>query len=202
MRGAIQAGPRLWDSDEPIFFQKAIHRVRFPNPVYNKWLLYFLYLCDSNDSLSKYFTGSGIQHFTGKALHQFDLPIAPLSEVKRYIRIFDNLYEKSSRLEEIYRDQIVQIAELKQSILQKAFLGDLTSQFEEGLPKAVQAFDVDTRTPQFTGQIIAVAFDRHEQAGRQKTFGRVKAQKLLHLTEALVKIDLGREPVKDAAGPK
>jgi hypothetical protein len=34
-----------------------------------------------------------------------------------------------------------------------------------------------------------------------KTFGHVKAQKILHLVEAEADFDLGRTPIKDAAGP-
>src|SRR5207302_285859 len=41
----------------------------------------------------------------------------------------------------------------------------------------------------------------HRISGRESTFGHVKAQKLLHLVEAAACVDLGRDPVKDAAGP-
>jgi hypothetical protein len=58
------------------------------------------------------------------------------------------------------------------------------------------------RTPRHGAQVIVMAFHRHEQRGTQrKTFGRVKAQKALHLVESVGGIDLGRAPIRDAAGP-
>ena len=69
-RGAI------WEVNEPIYFQKALHRVRCADPVTAKWLLYFLNLKSLDGSLSEHFTGSGIQHFTGAALANLRVPSA------------------------------------------------------------------------------------------------------------------------------
>lgn len=49
--------------------------------------------------------------------------------------------------------------------------------------------------------ILAMAFQMHEQHGKQNFFGHVKAEKIAHMVEASLGIDLGRYPVKDAAGP-
>jgi hypothetical protein len=46
-----------------------------------------------------------------------------------------------------------------------------------------------------------MAYDRHLKRDKHKTFGHVKAQKFLHLVESVGRIDLGRMPIKDAAGP-
>jgi hypothetical protein len=58
-----------------------------------------------------------------------------------------------------------------------------------------------TTTPEFAANVIALAQVRHERQRREKTFGHVKEQKLLHLVESIGKIDLGRQPMRDAAGP-
>jgi type I restriction enzyme S subunit len=99
-RGAV------WEKDEDIFFQKALHRIRCHNPLYNRWVLYYLYLSDCNGTLKNSFTGAGIQHFTGKSLKQLALPI------------------------HVYHNKLNSIDELKQSILQKAFSGELTKEKE------------------------------------------------------------------------
>src|SRR3546814_14596080 len=49
--------------------------------------------------------------------------------------------------------------------------------------------------------ILAMAYQVHERHGKQAEFGHVKGEKISHLMEALVGIDLGRVPFKDAAGP-
>jgi len=49
--------------------------------------------------------------------------------------------------------------------------------------------------------ILTLAYERHRFARRERTFGHVKAQKILHLVEAVAGLDLGRAPIRDAAGP-
>jgi len=76
--GGYPGRAAIWDQDEAIYFQKAIHRVRFHEPERAKLFLYYLWKCDADGSLSDHFTGSGIQHFTGKALKKFAFPLPPL----------------------------------------------------------------------------------------------------------------------------
>lgn len=119
-RGAI------WEQEEDIFFQKALHRIRCHNEIYNRWILYYLYLSDCNGNLKKNFTGAGIQHFTGKALKQLSLPIPKAKFAEEYVGNFDTLLAKIKCLENIYHQKLNLIDELKKSILQKAFSGELT----------------------------------------------------------------------------
>lgn len=51
--------------------------------------------------------------------------IPPISEQKRIIKIMDGLFEYVGQLEEVYSQKLNELAELKQSILQKAFAGEL-----------------------------------------------------------------------------
>lgn len=118
-------------------------------------------------------------------------------EVQR--KLADKFYElsrESKRLEAFYADRILSLAKLKQSILQKAFFGELAV-----APRVAKTDIADTRTANFTANVLALAYERHRLAGRERTFGHKKAQKLLHLVEAAANVDLGRDPIKDAAGP-
>jgi type I restriction enzyme S subunit len=58
----------IWPNDDSIYFQKALHRVRFTNPMLSKWFVYYLYSQHRMGLLKQWFTGSGIAHFTGEAL--------------------------------------------------------------------------------------------------------------------------------------
>jgi type I restriction enzyme S subunit len=91
--GGYPGRAAIWPHNEPIYLQKAIHRVRFHEPERAKWFLYFLYFCDMNGSLRSHFTGTGIQHFTGEALKRFRLPFPPLSEQTRIVAILDEAFE-------------------------------------------------------------------------------------------------------------
>lgn len=125
-RGAI------WNRDEDIFFQKALHRVRCHVDIYNRWILYYLYHCDSNGSLKEHFTGAGIQHFTGKALKQLSVPFPNESVVRKYIQRIESLHADVQQLEALYQRKLEALDELKKSILQRAFTGKLTKDERQG----------------------------------------------------------------------
>ncbi len=123
--GGYPGRAAIWESDDPIFFQKAIHRVRFYEPAFNRWLVYLLYHRDSTGELKDHFTGAGIQHFTGKALAAFPIPVGPVSQVQILVKKLDALSAETRRLEAIYQRKLDALAELKQSLLQRAFAGEL-----------------------------------------------------------------------------
>jgi type I restriction enzyme, S subunit len=91
--GGYPGRAAIWPYDEPIYFQKAIHRVRFQEPDRAKWFLYYLYLSDLDGSLRHHFTGTGIQHFTGQALKRFRIPLPPLPEQRRIVAILDEVFD-------------------------------------------------------------------------------------------------------------
>ena len=124
--GGYPGRAAIWDMDEEIYYQKAIHRVRFHDSIYNKWLLYFLYLSDSNGTLKTYFTGAGIQHFTGKALHALHLVFPPVKNATIFIEHIERLHDQVRELEKLYEQKLIALNELKKSLLQKAFSGELT----------------------------------------------------------------------------
>jgi hypothetical protein len=49
--------------------------------------------------------------------------------------------------------------------------------------------------------LLAVAYQAHEYANKEKHFGHVKAEKFSHCIESIAGIDLARTPQKQAAGP-
>jgi hypothetical protein len=49
--------------------------------------------------------------------------------------------------------------------------------------------------------VIALAHERHKRRNRDRSFGHTKEQKILHMVEAEAEFDLGRQPIRDAAGP-
>jgi len=123
--GGYPGRAAIWDEDYPIYFQKALHRVRFHQPEHSKWFVYYLSVQDSSGQLKKCFSGTGIQHFTGEALARFTIPIPPLLEVRRAVAKFDELSEQTQRLESLYQQKLAALDELKKSILHKAFSGEL-----------------------------------------------------------------------------
>ncbi len=123
--GGYPGRAAIWDEESSIYFQKALHRVRFHETEHSKWFVYFLYAQDKSGELRRHFTGTGIQHFTGEMLGRFQLPIAPLPELRRLVARFEELSTETQRLESIYRRKLDALDELKRSILHQAFNGEL-----------------------------------------------------------------------------
>ncbi len=101
------------------------YRVRFHEPEHNKWFLYYLYSQDKSGDLKKYFSGTGIQHFTGEVLARFEIPLPPLPELRRAVASFDRLSAETKRLESIYQQKLAALDALKKSLLDQAFTGQL-----------------------------------------------------------------------------
>jgi len=91
--GGYPGRAAIWEQDNPVYIQKALHRVRFHEPKRNRWFLYYLHLCDLRGVLKASFSGAGIQHFTGEALERFEIPLPPLPEQERIVAILDEAFE-------------------------------------------------------------------------------------------------------------
>ncbi len=123
--GGYPGRAAIWDGEDPIYFQKALHRVRFHEPDHNKWFVYFLYWQDKSGLLKQHFSGTGIQHFTGEVLSRFKLPIPPLPILRKLVARIEELSIETQRLESIYQQKLAALAELKKSLLHQAFSGAL-----------------------------------------------------------------------------
>jgi type I restriction enzyme S subunit len=123
--GGYPGRAAIWNEDNPIYFQKALHRVRFHEMEHSKWFVYFLYAQDKSGELKKHFNGAGIQHFTGEALARYEIPLPPLPELRHAVAKFDELAAETQRLECLYQRKLAGLDELKQSLLHKAFSGEL-----------------------------------------------------------------------------
>ena len=65
------------------------------------------------------------------------IPVPPLDEQKIIVSRLDELSSETQRLESLYQHKLTTLAELKQSLLHKAFSGELTAQPERALQEAV-----------------------------------------------------------------
>lgn len=108
---------------------------------------------------------------------------------------------KSERLASLANQKLDLLVELKQTIRHKAFSGELTAGIAAPATIPFPATIEGISTTDLHAGILAIAHRAHEANDRLGHFGRVKGEKIAHLVEACVGVDLGRTPVKDAAGP-
>ncbi len=123
--GGYPGRAAVWDGAEPMFIQKAIHRVRFHNRKYTNWFLYYLFWLEQTGRLRRYCTGTGILHFTGKSLAALPVPLPSDSDADRHSRTFEQLRTTTNRACETLSRKLSALDELKASLLHQAFSGNL-----------------------------------------------------------------------------
>lgn len=64
-------------------------------------------------------------------LFKYSVSLPDIAEQRQFAAKFDDLFAETNRLETIYQQKLIVLAELKQSILQKAFAGELTAQSDK-----------------------------------------------------------------------
>ena len=126
--------------DKRIFSIKNVGLIKSSDNINMNYLLYYL-----KSSLAMkyvlYMSNGGAQEFVGlTALRSFPIPLAPFKEQQTIVRQLDALRAETQKLEAVYQKKIADLEELKKSILQKAFAGELRS--PEGA-----AYDSEAATP-------------------------------------------------------
>jgi type I restriction enzyme S subunit len=115
----------VWNKDETMVIQKALHRVRTNNDVLPKYLMYCLAADANIGRLEKYFTGSTIKHFTGQSLRTYEFPLPPLDEQQRIVAEVERRLSVVGEVESAVEVGLVRAGRLRQSVLRSAFEGRL-----------------------------------------------------------------------------
>ncbi len=125
--GATFAKVLLYRDYEPSIFASYLIKISFKEDIDNEFYWFFsktsLYWNQANELKS----GAAQPHFNGTALKQVRLPY-PLSRDEQTILIekFKAILSETIKLENFYEKKLVSLEELKKSLLQKAFSGELT----------------------------------------------------------------------------
>ena len=197
----------ICESDLPCLLVQRTARLRTGVNLDNRFLMFLI----GSEAFTRHIlgiqTGIGVPHISGQQIKNFEFARPPITEQRRIADNLESLRSATQRLVSIYERKLAALEALKKSLLHRAFAGELTRTMEAGatmeLP-AITLFPVQiphiSPTDLHAG-ILAMAYQLHEQHGKEKFFGHVKAEKIAHMLEAQLGIDLGRYPVKNAAGP-
>ena len=63
----------IWDSEQPIYYQNALHRVRFNEDTHNKFIMYYLHYYKKVGVIDRLSHGQTIKHFTQKGLNKLSI---------------------------------------------------------------------------------------------------------------------------------
>ena len=138
MIGANRGMACIVDQDR-IFSIKNVGLIKASKNINGYFLLYFLksgkaqmYVEDASRGGAQPFIGLG-------KLREFPVSVAPQDSQATIVIKLDELYNETQRLEAIYRQKIAALNELKQSILQKAFTGELTADTPKTVKEEIAA---------------------------------------------------------------
>jgi type I restriction enzyme S subunit len=128
----------VWqEGDNNLIFQKALHRVRLKNGVIPEWLVANIRNDANSGRLVQLFTGSTIKHLTGRSLETYSFPGPPRLEQQEIVRRVEALFKTVDALEARYFKAKAHVDKLTQSILAKAFRGELVPQDPNDEPASV-----------------------------------------------------------------
>lgn len=119
--------PVLIENDFEFCFQRHIGLIRPMENVSSKWLYYWILSPQAFFQANDTATGTAQKTVSLTALRNFLLPKMTLKEQQIIIQNLDALSTETKKLEAIYQQKINDLEELKKSILQKAFNGELRS---------------------------------------------------------------------------
>jgi type I restriction enzyme, S subunit len=95
--------------------------------VHNRFLHYSLKSAERG--ILKLITrGATVHRLSTDSLKAFPISVPALPEQMRIVATLDDMRAETRRLESLYRQKLSALAELKQSLLQKAFAGELTAE--------------------------------------------------------------------------
>ncbi|MCF8371545.1 MAG: restriction endonuclease subunit S [Bacteroidales bacterium] len=117
--------PVLIEENKMFCFQRHIGLIRPKDELESKLLYYWILSPQAKKQADSTATGTAQKTVSLKSLRNFQFPIITIEEQLVIINAIDDLSIKTKKLETIYQKKIDDLEELKKSILQKAFNGEM-----------------------------------------------------------------------------
>ena len=125
----------IWEEDIPMYYQNALHRVRFYHEINPYFYKYLIECYKGIGIINQYSKGVTIKHLVQNSLNAMWLPLPPLAEQHRIVAKIEELLPLVDRYEQAWtklEDFNRRFPEdLKKSILQQAIQGKLVEQRPE-----------------------------------------------------------------------
>ena len=122
--------PVIVKEEKEFCFQRHIGLVRPNNNTDSNWLYYLLMSPQVFKQADEGATGTAQKTVSLKLLRSLRVPKVPLKEQVNMVEGLNFMHQKSKQLTEIYTRKLESLDELKKSILQKAFSGELSKDKE------------------------------------------------------------------------
>jgi type I restriction enzyme, S subunit len=153
----------VWDSDDEMYFQKALHRVRPSEKLNPRFLAHFLRYAATNQLLDPLFTGSTIKHLPGEKLAQIPVPLPPRAEQDRIVQRLEILDRRVGEGERSFHEAMRLMEQFYLTILHAGFSGQLTGHEDDW--KRVRMGDA-------VDQCLGKMLDRAKNRGKPRPYLR------------------------------
>lgn len=118
----------------------------------SKYLAYLVLSKEVQEKLLSHSTGATVEHINMKDIRAFKIyNLLPISEQQHIVTKIESLSAETKRLEAIYQQKLLNLEELKKSVLQKAFNGELSESGLAGL-KDEQDFFISNKSSRVSNQ--------------------------------------------------
>ena len=84
----------IWNSEQDIYYQNALHRVRFYGNCHPKYFLYIMMYLESIGYLKRISNGVTIKHLTKNVLVSIPFLLPPLAEQQRIVKAIEDIFSK------------------------------------------------------------------------------------------------------------
>ena len=116
------------EKKELTLFNNNILRVTFKNFLLPQFIAYAFSSKTIKDSLELIKSGTtGVSGIYYKSLKNLKIPFPSITEQQSIVKKLDALSTETKKLEAIYIQKVADLEELKKSVLQKAFSGELNT---------------------------------------------------------------------------
>ncbi|MFC5875753.1 restriction endonuclease subunit S [Chryseobacterium arachidis] len=88
----------VWDRENSMLYQNAIHRVRFHCKIDSYLYMYFLWHYNNIHFLDNYSKGVTIKHLTKSSLNTIPFPLPPLSEQKQIVQKIEEIFASLDKI--------------------------------------------------------------------------------------------------------
>ena len=118
----------IWNSNEPIYFQNALHRVRFFGNIVADFYLYLFWCYKNYNWIDDICNGVTIKHLTQDKINALHLPLPPVAEQQRIVIEVKKWFVLIDQIEQIKNNLQSTIKQTKSKILDLAIHGKLVPQ--------------------------------------------------------------------------
>jgi type I restriction enzyme, S subunit len=162
--------------------------------IHNRWLWYSVRSQVFFAQMDSVAVGATIRGVNIRDLKRAKLVVPPLSEQKTIAAFLDEEGDKTDRLLAAYTRQLELLTEYRAALIHECVTG------QRAVPHEIQ-----TETPQRHANVhfqrSVLAAEIIHRLHNEATFGRVKLEKIIYLSEAFAGIDLEGHYQRAAAGP-